>query len=813
MANVPISSLPAATVPLSGAELMAVVQGGVTSQAPASALRATATGMAQFATYAAMTSAVSVSAGDVCFTATYDNVLNLDDGAAGNWLVAAAGARTANGGTILDHDTLPLQFHRLLGGVTPNVKMWGAPANGIGDDAPATTAAINTVLGWDIATAATKSTTFNAVAGNLYPCDLTAAPFTTTLNANPTQGDRVGFKDSATEFATNNLTINGNGKPIAGSLSDKVLSTNGQWYVLEYDATNGWCVASTGGALNLASNNRWDSEVLIDESIRTSVQETRTLTLQGSGPGSCHVLVAHSGVGLRYQGNSGGWGSYVQLRDFSLFGPGSTTVGSVGVWIDNAPWFDIERVHVWNFERGWDTTDVLSGMWHHPLIRFCKWGFRARFSDLSRPNSLVLDHANFGNCSHYAGYVSGGAGFELRGGQNEGNGQSGGVSTSGGGSWFFYDCGVEGKTGVTIAAACYTEGTGGDQDFYFEQTTGSAVHTLMGCSLARISSSYYTINNIRLSVSPGAYMRVNAVSCAFGALSTYVESASRPYIGGTTTSFRATMCTFESAVATTVMNNELINTYTRKRGLILSNGASDPTNDITISAGGWMDDTFTYAVVIASALTKRLDAAWAVGDGNGGLDTGSIADTSYHLWAIKRSDTGVCDALFSASPTAPTMPSNYDLKVYIGSIVRASAAIRLFKQEGNIVTLKVPGLGFTAYNGDMATAAVSRALAGIPTGISCVAIVTTKLTDLSPATDVYMRVMSLYETDAAAGSTNATHQTTVTYDGLIDCVDFQTFRVQTDTAAQIAFRTSLYNADIYASGIVRGWEYQFGVAA
>ena len=34
-------------------------------------------------------------------------------------------------------------------------------------------------------------------------------------------------------------------------------------------------------------------------------------------------------------------------------------------------------------------------------------------------------------------------------------------------------------------------------------------------------------------------------------------------------------------------------------------------------------------------------------------------DTWYHVWLIKRADTGVVDALFSLSATAPTMPANY----------------------------------------------------------------------------------------------------------------------------------------------------------
>jgi hypothetical protein len=120
-------------------------------------------------------------------------------------------------------------------------------------------------------------------------------------------------------------------------------------------------------------------------------------------------------------------------------------------------------------------------------------------------------------------------------------------------------------------------------------------------------------------------------------------------------------------------------------GLTLSNNGSDATNDIDIAAGeAASTETDPVLMVLASTLTKRLDASWAVGTNQGGLDTGSIANDTYHVWLIQRSDTGVVDALFSTSPTSPTMPTNYDRKRRIGSIIRASAAIVGFKQVGDV---------------------------------------------------------------------------------------------------------------------------------
>jgi hypothetical protein len=112
-------------------------------------------------------------------------------------------------------------------------------------------------------------------------------------------------------------------------------------------------------------------------------------------------------------------------------------------------------------------------------------------------------------------------------------------------------------------------------------------------------------------------------------------------------------------------------------GLTYSNNVSDATNDIDIAAGRAVDSTGTDILVL-TAITKQLDAAWAVGTNAGGLDTGSIGNSDYYIWLIKRVDTQVVDVLFSLSSTAPTMPSNYTLKRLIGWFKRVGATIVAF---------------------------------------------------------------------------------------------------------------------------------------
>src|SRR3990167_3571857 len=150
-------------------------------------------------------------------------------------------------------------------------------------------------------------------------------------------------------------------------------------------------------------------------------------------------------------------------------------------------------------------------------------------------------------------------------------------------------------------------------------------------------------------------------------------------------------------------------------GLTLSNNGTDATNDIDIAIGSAASgDTVPAMMVLSSAITKRLDAAWAVGTGNGGLDTGSIANDVYHIWLIMRSDTGVVDALFSASATAPTMPTSYDKKRRIGSIIRSGATILAFRHNGDVFQL-VTDIAERSDTADVAWGLIT--LTGVPDGI------------------------------------------------------------------------------------------------
>lgn len=135
--------------------------------------------------------------------------------------------------------------------------------------------------------------------------------------------------------------------------------------------------------------------------------------------------------------------------------------------------------------------------------------------------------------------------------------------------------------------------------------------------------------------------------------------------------------------SSTVPANNVVTLKGTIFGLTLSNG-TDSDHDIDVTAGQASDNSDGTLMVLSAAITKQIDAAWAVGDDQGGLDTGTVTtSTWYAVWLIMRSDTGVVDALFSTSATSPTMPTNYDKKRRIGWVLtNGSSNITAFYHAG-----------------------------------------------------------------------------------------------------------------------------------
>lgn len=233
-------------------------------------------------------------------------------------------------------------------------------------------------------------------------------------------------------------------------------------------------------------------------------------------------------------------------------------------------------------------------------------------------------------------------------------------------------------------------------------------------------------------------------------------------------------------------------------GFTQSNNAGDAVNDLDIAAGIARDATDAHDIAVTSAYTKQSDANWAVGSAAGALDTGAVANSDYYIWAIKRSDTGVSDYLFSLSSTAPTMPTNYDYKRLIGWFKRVGGTIvafTVYETEGGGIELNwnVPTLDINSAN-SLTTARRTDAVK-VPLNFSTIAHLNVSIMDASNHGQV--NICCPDQTDAAPSDTAAPLGNAGNIDASANARATQ-LRVRTSAAGLIAARSALATVDLYA---------------
>ena len=159
-------------------------------------------------------------------------------------------------------------------------------------------------------------------------------------------------------------------------------------------------------------------------------------------------------------------------------------------------------------------------------------------------------------------------------------------------------------------------------------------------------------------------------------------------------------------------------------GLVMANNVTDATNDIDIAAGTCRDSTNTLDITL-SALTKRLDAGWAAGSGNGMRNSGAaITNTTYWIYAVSKAGGADPDIYAHTSLNVATVlsalqvesgGSSYAYARRIGGIVRAGGSILAFIQDGDEFSLVTPVLDVDVTN--LSTSSVTYTLASVPIGL------------------------------------------------------------------------------------------------
>ena len=144
--------------------------------------------------------------------------------------------------------------------------------------------------------------------------------------------------------------------------------------------------------------------------------------------------------------------------------------------------------------------------------------------------------------------------------------------------------------------------------------------------------------------------------------------------------------------------------------ITISNNATDANNDIDFSAGNGVLDDGLGQVLLSSTLVKRLDASWVAGTNQGGLFSGTKANsTKYYEFAITNGT--INDAGFDISPTGANIPAGYKGS-YRGMIkTDASGNILPFKQTKNKTLLTSP---ITEYSGTVGATYTNLTSSNVP---------------------------------------------------------------------------------------------------
>ena len=272
---------------------------------------------------------------------------------------------------------------------------------------------------------------------------------------------------------------------------------------------------------------------------------------------------------------------------------------------DNLAFISFEDVSCLNGEYGFYATDVLSSVFYDCVFRFASYGMRCEYSNVSYPNALTLVGCVIGNNENFGVWVTGGSTFNMFGGSIESNGVGGSDPTKFG--VLLNNAGNQGSVAGNFSGV-YFEQNVGTADIWLANSAQSAASNIDGCSFNRISSTYYTTNNILVETSnSGVKQTVSVMGCGFKGFNTYSPSSSRKYIDTLTSASGVSTvawagCLFQSATETPTITNEIQLTgggggfVTSVTGTspIASTGGTTPAISISASSGstdGYLSST------------------------------------------------------------------------------------------------------------------------------------------------------------------------------------------------------------------------------
>lgn len=201
----------------------------------------------------------------------------------------------------------------------------------------------------------------------------------------------------------------------------------------------------------------------------------------------------------------------------------------------------------------------------------------------------------------------------------------------------------------------------------------------------------------------------------------------------------------------------------------------------------------------------KTTSSFLAGSGNGMLDTGSIAaSTWYHTYIISNAGGSLTDFICSLSPASPSMPSGYTFFRRIGSfLTNASSQITLFFQIGNYFQWSPSKYD---YNGVCSATKSNTVLPSIPTGIQVIADLRIAQRALSSTTSPL--IVSSPSISESSPDGIGTFNTSPLFDVASPSANITATmqaRVLTNTSAQVAVQSATTDGTIGNNIITKGW--------
>lgn len=403
----------------------------------------------------------------------------------------------------------------------------------------------------------------------------------------------------------------------------------------------------------------------IDNSASSS--EYYKASIYGDSSASARI---HGGAGnynmFEISGGSVGAGVHSHQVIRGLFFVKDDNLGNL-IQGDNLAFISFEDVSCLNGDYGFYGTDVLSSVFYDCIFRFANYGMRFEYADYSQPNAITLVSCVVGNNNNAGIYVSGGSTFNMFGGSVESNGMTGSASPKFG--VLLDDAGAQGSAAGNFSGV-YFEQNVGTADIWLANSVQSVAANIDGCSFNRISSTYYTTNNILVeTANSGVEQYVTVMGCGFKGFNTYVPNSGRKYINTIATA---------SGVSTVAWAGCLFQSATETPSI---------TNQITLSGGGGGSVTAVTAtspVVSSGGTTPNISMGAASSSSNGYLTSSdwntfnSKASTSFSGWTNVSFQNSWSDAGFPSPNCSYTKDQFGVVRLQGGAIHTGNSTATIF---------------------------------------------------------------------------------------------------------------------------------------